>query len=260
LEDEGDAVHEGQRVVLVTGSSRGLGEAIALEFGRAGYAVAVNSNQSVADGEDVARRIAADGAATYIRADVSNHGEAAGLVQATVEHFGRLDVLVNNVDWYVPSMFEDDTPEHWDRTVGVGLMAAIFATHSALPHLKTAGEGRIVTIVGDSGRVGLTGGAVHSAIKGALISITKSWAREFAGYGIRVNAVSPGGAFPGTKIWDDLAVHPLGSKVAGSELQGLLGAGDPRDVAYAATFLASEQARHVTGQTLSVNGGRAFPG
>jgi NAD(P)-dependent dehydrogenase (short-subunit alcohol dehydrogenase family) len=247
------------KVALVTGSSRSLGKAIALELVARGAAVAINSHSSRDEGEQVAEEIRVGGGrSVYVGADLADYDDARRAVEEVAETLGPIDTLVNNVDWFLPQMFEDNTPDYWDRIIGVGLRAAIHVTHAALPSLKKSGQGTVVNVVGDSGRVGLTGGAVHAAIKGGLIAITKSWAREFAPFGCRVNAVSPGGAFPGTKMWDDLAAGDLANILVGHELGSLLGDGRPSDVAYAVAFLASGEARHITGQTISVNGGRSF--
>lgn len=247
------------RVALVTGSSRGIGRGIAHELSARGATVIVNSHASVEAGQRTAQEITeAGGHAVYRQADVADHAAATQLVADVTSEFGRLDILVNNADWYVPQLFEDNTLEYWHRTVQVGMFSAIYMVAASLPHLKERTHPRIITIGGDSGRVGLTGGVVHSGAMAALVAMTKSWAREFAEAGIRVNAVSPG-PVPGTGMWAGLEALELGQQMKRDELTSYLGPGTPEDIARAVAFFAGDDSSHVTGQTLSVNGGRAFP-
>lgn len=247
------------RVAIITGSSRGIGRGIAMELAARGARVVVNSSTSVESGRTVVGEIEARGGqALYLQADVGDLDACRALVAATNERFGRLDILVNNADWYVPQLFEDNTEEYWHRTVQVGMFSAVYMVAASLPNLRASPTPRIVTISGDSGRVGLTGGVVHSGAMAALVAMTKSWAREFAEYGIRVNAVSPG-PVPGTGMWQVLESLDLGQKMKAQELTSYLGPGTPEDIARAVAFFVSDDASHVTGQTLSVNGGRAFP-
>lgn len=243
---------------LVTGSGRGIGRAIAVELARRGAHVVVNSRSSVEEGRATVAAIeSAGGTAHYRQADVGDHAEARALVEDAVARLGGLDVVVNNADWYVPQPFEDDDPEYWDRIIGVGMRSAIHVTHGSLGALKDSRSGRIITIAGDSGRVGLVRGAVHSGAMAALIAMTKSWARELAEHGIRANAVSPGPTR--TRMWEEIAAQGRDDTSLADQFEQVLGVGEPEDIAHAVAFLASPGAAHVTGQTLSVNGGRAFP-
>jgi NAD(P)-dependent dehydrogenase (short-subunit alcohol dehydrogenase family) len=243
------------RVAVITGSSRGIGKAIAAELASAGAVVVLNSRSSVADGEKAAAEIG--GGADYIQADVADYAGAQHLVAELIERHGRLDIVVNNADWFQPQPFEQDDPEYWDRIIGVGLRSAIHTTHAALPHLRRSDDPRVITIAGDSGRVGLKQGAVHAAAKAGQIALTKSLARELGEYDIRVNAISPGPIE--TEIWQGIQQSPDAEMLNKTQFESVFGVGQPSDVAYAVGFLASPRARHITGQTLSVNGGRAFP-
>lgn len=245
---------------LVTASTRGIGRAIALRLAEAGANVVINSRASADDGlqllEEI-RRLGVGG--YYLTADVSRHEDVQGALREVALLFeGRLDILVNNADWFHPLLFEENNEAYWDQNINGGMKSAIFVTHAALPLMKHVGHGKIVNIGGDSGRVGLTGGVVHSGVKGALVSMTKSWAREFAQYGIRVNAISPG------PIATELLTRTLRASLAGptslkDEVRSLFGEGQPDDIAYAVIYLVSSWGNFVTGQTFSVNGGRAFP-
>lgn len=247
------------RVAIVTGSSRGIGQGIAHTLGAQGAAIVVNSHASVDAGEQVAAEVRdSGGRALYVQSDVGTMEGARALCEAARSEFGAIDILVNNADWYVPELFVDNTVEYWHRTVQVGMFSAIYMVAAALPGLRQSPAGRVLTITGDSGRVGLTGGVVHSGAMAALVAMTKSWAREFAEYGIRVNAVSPG-PVPGTGMFTVLESSELGKKMKANELTSYLGVGTPQDIANAIAFFASDAASHITGQTLSVNGGRCFP-
>ncbi|HEX5404587.1 MAG TPA: SDR family NAD(P)-dependent oxidoreductase [Pseudonocardiaceae bacterium] len=241
------------RVAVVTGSSRGIGKAIAAELAAAGAMVVLNSRSSAADGERAAAEIGGD----YVQADVADYDGAQHLVTELVARHGRLDIVVNNADWFEPQPFEKDDPAYWDRIIGVGLRSAIHTIHAALPHLRRSDDPRVITIAGDSGRVGLKQGAVHAAAKAGQIALTKSLARELGEYGVRVNAISPGPIE--TEIWQGIQQSPDAEMLNRTQFESVFGVGQPSDVAYAVGFLASPRARHITGQTLSVNGGRAFP-
>lgn len=246
------------RVAVITGSSRGIGAAIGAELAAAGALVVLNSRASNQAGEAVVAAIVADGGrADYVQADVADYAGAQHLVAQTVRRHERLDIVVNNADWFVPQPFEKDDPEYWDRIIGAGLRTAIHTTHAALPHLRRSDDPRVITIAGDSGRVGLTQGAVHSAAKAGLVALTKSWARELGEYGVRANAISPGPIE--TEIWQGIQHSPDADMLNRTQFDSVFGTGVPADVAHAVAFLASPRARHITGQTLSVNGGRAFP-
>jgi NAD(P)-dependent dehydrogenase (short-subunit alcohol dehydrogenase family) len=246
------------KVAVITGSSRGIGRAIAAELAAAGALVVLNSRSSAADGEKAAADIVADGgAADYIQADVADYAGAQHLVAELAQRHSRLDIVVNNADWFQPQPFEQDDPEYWDRILGVGLRSAINTTHAALPYLRQSDDPRVITIAGDSGRVGLKQGAVHAAAKAGQIALTKSLARELGEYGVRVNAISPGPIE--TEIWQGIQRSPDAEMLNRTQFESVFGVGHPSDVAYAVGFLASPRARHITGQTLSVNGGRAFP-
>lgn len=243
-------------VTLVTGSSRGIGSAIACTLARAGSAVAVHSLSSRDEGEAVAKEIQAIGRpSVYFEADVSDFTQVTKLVADVEARLGTIGIVVNNADWFVPKHFEEETADDWHKSFAVGALGVVHVVAAALPGMKRLGYGKIVNIAGDSGRVGLTGGVAHSGAMAAVIGMTKSWAREFAPTGIRVNAVSPGpiGDTRGRDRWKTSGFDARG------EVTTYLGDGSPGDIAEAVLFMASPVSDYITGQTLSVNGGRAFP-
>lgn len=246
-----------RKVALVTGSSRGLGRAIALRLAREGAAVIVNGLTSDGPGQQVVEQIKGqDGEAIYCHANVRDFGAVKSMVRAGIDAFGPINIIVNNAGWMIPMPFEQNDEEYWDRVLDTKIKGALYTIYCALPEMKKLGWGKIVNITGDAGRVGLTNGVVHTGAQGALQSMTKSWAREFAQYGIRVNAVSPG-PIESDQQQEFKTVDP---ELAKRELEiGPFGVGKPDDIAAAVAFFVRAEADHITGQILSVNGGRAYP-
>lgn len=252
------------QVALVTGSSRGIGRAIALRLAEEGASVAVNSLSSTKAGEEVVKEIRGKGGtAEYCQADVADFEQVGTIVQAIEKSLGSVTILVNNAERLVPSLFENSTEEDWNRVIDVRLKGTIYTVAATLPAMKRKGYGKIINISGDSGRVAVRGVVVHAGVMGAIIAMTKSWALEFIPYGIRVNSISPGPIdtelMTGLRRW---AVE-TGEAPANPPTPAIpraFGLGKPEDVAHITAFLASSEADFITGQTLSVNGGSAFPG
>lgn len=243
-------------VALVTGASRGLGRAIALRLAGDSCDVIVNSMHSATEGKQVVKEIEAIGArAVYLAADVTAADEVAEMVRAGRAALGPITVLVNNAGWMVPKAFEDNDEPYWNRVLDTKIKGSIYTILGVLDDMKTRGWGKIVNITGDAGRVGLSQGVVHSGAQGALMSMTKSWAREFAAYGIRVNAVSPGPI----ETDQEQTFKAVAPELHARELWGPFGVGSPDDIAAAVAFFVRPEGDHITGQILSVNGGRAYP-
>jgi len=238
------------RVAIVTGSTRGIGRGIAQLMAREGALVVVNG-RSTAAVERVAGEIReAGGRAIGVAADVSAAAEIAALVEHTLDRFGRIDVLLNNAGIYeiVPTLELSEAA--WDRMLAVDLKGPFLCSQAVLPHMIRQRSGRIINIASDGGKRGGSVTAAHyCAAKAGLISLTKSLAREFAGYGITVNAVSPG------LIRSDMGEAALRG-VDRNHLRIPLGRiGEPEDVAWAVVYLASAEAAYITGEILDVNAG-----
>jgi len=242
------------RVAIVTGGSRGIGKAIALELANQGAAVVVNYVNNAAAADEVINNIVgAGGRAQTFQADISNFQQAHDLVKFTIDTFSRLDILVNNAgitrDTLIMMMSEQD----WDDVININLKGTFNCSKAAVRHMMRKRFGRIINITSVAGQMGNPGQTNYSASKAGQIGFTKALAREVASRNITVNAIAAG--YIETDIWvgvpDEareyiLSLIPLGRK------------GEAEEIAYAVAFLASERASYITGQIIGVDGGMAM--
>lgn len=244
------------KAAIVTGGSRGVGRATALELARQGCAVAVNFSSSGAEAEGVVKEIrAAGGKAIPVQANVADDGACRAMVEATVKEFGRLDILVNNAGTtsFIPhSNLDAVTEEVWDTILGVNLKGAFYCTRAAKPHMERAGAGSIVNVTSVAGVAAMGSSIPYCASKAALINMTVSLARAL-GPKIRVNSVAPG-FITGRWLEQGLGENYAPFKAA-NEKRAVLGkVCEPEDVRDAIMmFITGPQL--VTGQTLVVDGG-----
>lgn len=242
-----------RRVALVTGGSRGIGRATALALARGGLDVAVNYREALGAADEVVAEIRAAGRrAVALQADVGEATEARGLVAGTVEHLGRLDVLVSNAGVIEKAGVLDLIEETWDRLFRVNVRGAFFCAQAAARHMAQAGGGRIVFVASTAALMAEPQLAAYASAKGALLALTRAMALELAPHQITVNAVVPGTTATG--MTSAYASDPAArARVLKRYPLGRLGR--PEDTAAAIGFLASEEAGWITGQTLVVDGG-----
>ncbi|HWQ13528.1 MAG TPA: 3-oxoacyl-[acyl-carrier-protein] reductase [Roseiflexaceae bacterium] len=239
------------RVALVTGGSRGIGRAIARALAGAGAAVVVNyrGNQAAAE-ETVAAIEAIEGRAFAVQADISAPEEVERLFKAAIERFGKVDILVNNAGITRDTLLLRMKDEDFDAVLETNLRGLFLCTRAALRPMTRARFGRIINITSVVGLMGNAGQSNYAAAKAGIIGFTKSVAREMGSRNITVNAVAPG--YIETEL-----TGVLDEKVRAAILENVpLGRlGTPEDVAGLVTFLASDYAAYITGQTLTVDGG-----
>lgn len=243
--------------VLVTGGTSGIGAAIARAFGDAGAAVLLTGRDAERGGE-VAADIASDGGtAEFLAADVTDSGACGRLVDAMLDRFGGLDVLVNNAGIIHSGDAQGTTDEQWNETLAVNLTAAFRMSRAAIPAIRKQGGGSIVNIASDWALVGGRRAVAYCASKGGLLMMTKAMALDHAKENIRVNAVCPTeimtpmltGEFRAAGVSDEEGLAALGETIPMGRV------GTPEEVARAVLFLASDQASFMTGVGLPVDGG-----
>ena len=239
------------KVAIVTGSSRGIGAAIALEFASQGAVVVVNCRQDTSQAEAVVGQVEASGGrAVAIQADVSLSADAQRLVKETLERFGRLDVLVNNAGTTRDTLLMMMSEEDWDLVLRTNLKSAFNCCKAALRPMVKQRSGRIINVTSVSGLAGQAGQTNYSASKAGMIGFTKALAKEVGARNITVNAVAPG--FVPTALTDVLTPE---QKQMITSMTPLGRFARPEEIAYAISFLASDRAAFITGQVLSVDGG-----
>lgn len=239
------------KTALVTGGSRGIGKAIALELASQGANIVVNYTRNAEMAEAVVREIETLGVkALAVQADVSKSAEAEKLVEEAITAFGQVDLLINNAGITRDTLLIRMKEEDWDDVLQINLKGAFLMTKLVGKAMLKKKSGRIVNITSVVGVMGNAGQANYAASKAGLIGLTKSAAKEFASRGITVNAVAPG--FIRTDMTDAL---PEEVKAKYAEAIPLGAMGESEDVARTVAFLCSEGSRYITGQVLLVDGG-----
>ena len=240
-----------EKIALVTGSSRGIGRAIAAQLARDGWAVCINYLERRDCAEDLAAQLTAQGCRVMVRqADVADKAAVDAMVRDIEATFGPVSLLVNNAGIAGQCLFQDVTPELWRRYFGVNIDGAYHTIQAVLPHMLHEHEGCIINISSIWGLRGASCEATYSATKHALIGLTRSLAAELGPTGIRVNCVAPG--VIRTDMLDALPAEAL-PMLAQETPMGRLGT--PEDIAHAVVFLADEKASFITGQVLTSDGG-----
>ena len=236
---------------IVTGSSSGIGSEIAFLFAMEGGSVIVNCNKRTDEGRDVVEKIQkAGGSADLCIADVRSPEDAERLAQHAIKRFGKIDVLVNNAWIIKDSLIENMTEEQWRDVLDTNLTGAFNCSKSVLPHMKGQGHGNIINMSSVVAEMGNIGQINYIASKAGIIGLTKALSLELSRYGIRVNAIAPG--FCTTRIIESTPEKVKEKILSRIPLKRF---GDPKEIAHAALFLASDECSYITGHVLSVNGG-----
>jgi NAD(P)-dependent dehydrogenase (short-subunit alcohol dehydrogenase family) len=255
------------RVALITGGARGIGLAAARKLAREGAVLVLVD----IDGERVnvaARKLAEeDGcAAVGIAADISSETDVQGMVREATERFGRIDLFLNSAAILADNLFLESTPDQWDRMLKVCLYGPMLCLRNILPGMVERKYGRVVCMASDAARYGQSRLSYYAAAKAGVIGLVKSVAQEVGGSGITMNVIAPGAT--NTELRqerEDAMRKSMGEEKYQRRVQTVLRMyptrrlGEPDDIAAMITFLLSDQASWVTGQTISVNGGFAMP-
>ncbi|MDP6300044.1 MAG: glucose 1-dehydrogenase [SAR202 cluster bacterium] len=242
---------------IVTGGAAGIGRAICQLFAEEGASVTVADIDEVGGRETVRLIADAGGEAGFVRTDVSDETQVKAMVDQAASSMGKIDVLVNDAAAFVFGLVEDVTDDDWQRVFGVNVIGASYCVRNVMPHMKALGGGSIVNIASVSAMVAQAAFVPYNASKGALLQLTRCLALDLAPNGIRVNCVCPGSVltqateahrkFTGTDRDDFL-------REAGSS-NFLKRIADPREIAYGALFLASDESSFMTGSPLIMDGG-----
>jgi 3-oxoacyl-(acyl-carrier-protein) reductase len=239
------------KTAIVTGSSRGIGSAIASLFAKEGASVVVNCHTDAKESEAVVKSIRdAGGRAESCIADVRRPADVSRLIDSAIRLGGKVDILVNNAGIVNDSMIEDMNIDHWQEVLDTNLTGAFNCSKAATVSMKAQGSGRIINISSVVAEMGNIGQANYAASKGGVIGLTRALALELARYGILVNAIAPG--FCSTRMVAAIPENIREKLLAKIPLRRF---GNPTEIAYAALFLASDECGYVTGHVLSVNGG-----
>jgi 3-oxoacyl-[acyl-carrier protein] reductase len=243
------------KVAVVTGSARGIGRAIALKLAEVGADIVVNDIPAAAEAlENTASEVRAlKRKSLAVTADVSSAEDVARLIDTAAKEMGRIDILVNNAGVTRDQLLMRMTDEDWDTVLNIDLKSAFLCTRAVLRHMIKQRWGRIVSIASVTGIMGNVGQSNYAAAKSGIIGLTKSIAKEVGSRGITANAIAPG--FIETKMTEQLDEK---QRQALKQRIPLGSIGTPRDVAEAVAFLASEEAKYITGQVLGVDGGMSL--
>lgn len=246
------------RVAIVTGGSKGIGRATVQLLAKLGAKVVINYSRDEAAAAELVAEVTAEGREVFsFKANIARLDEAERLVDATLKHFKRVDIIVCSAGIWEGAAAEQMSEALWDRTMDINLKGVWTVCRAAIPILKTQKSGKIVIVTSTAGQRGEAGYSNYAASKGGLIAFTKSLASETAAWGINVNAVAPG--------WVDTEMTEIA--LGDNEQRQAIAAGipigaiaTPEDIAGPIAFLCTHWAQHITGEILNVNGGAVLCG
>ncbi|MCI1945366.1 SDR family NAD(P)-dependent oxidoreductase [Clostridium luticellarii] len=246
------------KVVVITGSSKGIGREIALEFSNKGAVVVVNGRNR-AEVQKVEDEISNNGGISLgIAADVTKKTEVENLFRSVIDKYGKVDILINNAGGDSGSKtVEDLTEEEWDSVINRNLKSVFLCSKAVIKNFKRQKQGRIINIASQAGRaISILGGPHYAAAKAGVIGFTKHLARELVHYGVTVNSIAPGIVISGEKLKDEWNSHTEEEQNKILEDIPLKRLGTNAEIAKAVLFLASEDSSYIVGACLDVNGGR----
>ena len=248
------------KTLVVTGGASGIGKAIVTLASQNGASVII-ADVDEERGSALERELKNGGSSVlFVKTDVTDYDSVSNCLARSIEAFGKVDVLINNAGWDRFSLFLKKDRNLWKKIVDINLYGVLNCTRVFGEHMVSNNTGSIVNVASDAGRNGSLGEAVYSACKGGVIAFTKTMAREFARFGIRVNVVCPG--LTETPLLDAMMQDDFAGKVmqAIRKATPLGRFGKPEEVAHAVLFFASDAASFITGQVLSVSGGLTMAG
>ena len=238
------------KIAIITGAANGIGLAAAQRFGEEGAKVVLADYDAEAGSVQEVELNKLGYAVKFIQVDVANRGSVNALVEQTLDHFGQIHILVNNAGITRDAMLTKMTEDDFSSVLNVNITGVFNCTQAVVPHLVKQGHGKIINTSSVSGVYGNVGQTNYAASKAAVIGMTKTWAKELGRKGINVNAVAPG--FTSTAMVAKMPETIIDQMKSSVSLQRL---GDPRDIANAYLFLASEESSYVHGHVLQVDGG-----
>lgn len=240
-----------KKVAIVTGASRGIGQAIAIALANKGFSVVINYHNSHVGAEETLTKIKQNGGDAILhQGSVANAEDMKQMVENAVEHFGTVDVLVNNAGILIPKYLMMTKPDEWNQTIETNLTGAYLGIKAVLRPMIEKKRGRIINISSVASISGIAGQAAYAASKSGLNGITKVLAKELAPYNILVNSIAPG--FIETDMTGDFPERMLEEYRDSIPLKRF---GRPEEIASFVTFLSSDEAEYVTGQIFAIDGG-----
>lgn len=239
-----------EKVVIVTGGSRGIGKEISKVFAREGAKVIIAARDSIEVEKTTKEIIELGGVATGKCVDVTIKKEIDKMIEETLESFGRIDILINNAGVTADAKLEKMTEDQFDEVIDINLKGVFLCAQAVSSHMKKQGNGVILNTSSVVGMYGNFGQTNYAASKWGVIGMTKTWAKELGKYGIRVNAVAPG--FTLTEMVKKMPENILENVRNNTPLKSIA---EPSDIANAFLYLASDDARFVTGSVLNIDGG-----
>jgi len=251
------------KTVIITGGASNIGRAITLCFAKEGTNLVIADLDEKQAGK-VAEEVKSLGSkAIAVKTDVTDYADVEAMVKKTIDEFGAVDVLINNVGWDLQQLFIDTTPDFWDKVIAINYRSVLNCTKAVLGHMIERKSGVILSTGSDAGRIGEFREAVYGGTKGAVIAFTKAVAREVGRYNVRLNVVCPGVTIPkdedeygeesGWKLSRGFFTDEIMGKII--KAYPLRRLGTSEDIGNAMVFLASDAANFITGQTLSASGG-----